>query len=34
MLGRDAGELRLPMTGLSDAEEAQLSQTLSQYGLL
>lgn len=34
MLGRDAGELRLPITGLSDAEEAQLSQTLSQYGLL
>jgi 4-hydroxy-tetrahydrodipicolinate synthase len=34
LLGRDSGELRLPMTALSSAEEAKLRHTLSQYGLL
>lgn len=34
MLGRDAGELRLPMTQLTSSEEAQLNQTLTAYGLL
>lgn len=34
MLGRDAGELRLPMTPLSAAEETKLKATLSKYGLL
>lgn len=34
MLGRDAGELRLPMTQLTSSEEAQLNQTLAAYGLL
>jgi len=34
MLGRDTGELRLPMTPLSDAQEAALRQTLVNYGLL
>lgn len=33
MLGRDAGELRLPMTELTPQQEEQLRQTLSQYGL-
>ncbi len=34
MLGRDSGELRLPMTPLSATEEAALRQTLVQFGLL
>ncbi len=34
MLGRDTGELRLPMTPLSEAEEARLRKTLVAYGLL
>lgn len=33
MIGKDCGPLRLPMTALSDAEEASLSQTLQAYGL-
>lgn len=33
MLGRDSGDLRLPMTPLEDAEFAKLRQTLTQYGL-
>ncbi|MDR2115373.1 MAG: 4-hydroxy-tetrahydrodipicolinate synthase [Planctomycetaceae bacterium] len=34
MLGRDTGELRLPMTPLSETEEQKLRQTLQNYGLL
>lgn len=34
ILGRDTGELRLPMTPLTINEEASLSQTLAEYGLL
>jgi 4-hydroxy-tetrahydrodipicolinate synthase len=34
MLGRDTGELRMPMIPLSAAEEALLSDTLTGYGLL
>lgn len=34
MLGRDTGEMRLPLTPLSDAEEAKLRKTLAVYGLL
>ncbi len=34
MLGRDTGELRLPMTPLDDASMAKLRRTLTQYGLL
>lgn len=34
MLGRDTGELRLPMTPLSAVEEQKLAKTLSTYGLL
>jgi len=34
MLGRDTGELRLPLTPLSSAEEARLRKTLTDYGLL
>lgn len=33
LLGRDTGELRLPMTPLSAAAEARLRQTLTTYGL-
>lgn len=33
MLGRDAGELRLPMTALTESQEQQLRQTLTAYGL-
>ena len=33
MLGRDTGELRLPMTPLSGSQEDQLRKTLSEYGL-
>jgi len=34
LLGRDTGELRLPLTPLTDAEEARLRATLVAYGLL
>ena len=34
MLGRDSGELRLPMTPLTEAEEAKLRASLAAYGLL
>jgi 4-hydroxy-tetrahydrodipicolinate synthase len=34
LLGRDTGELRLPMTPLDEAGERQLRQTLTQFGLL
>jgi 4-hydroxy-tetrahydrodipicolinate synthase len=34
MLGRDTGDLRMPMTRLSSAEEAKLRTTLVTYGLL
>lgn len=34
MLGRDTGELRLPMTPLSEDEMANLRKTLTNYGLL
>ncbi|MDR0703636.1 MAG: 4-hydroxy-tetrahydrodipicolinate synthase [Planctomycetaceae bacterium] len=33
MLGRDTGELRLPMTPLTETEEQQLRKTLEDYGL-
>ncbi len=34
MLGRDTGELRLPMTQLTGPEEAKLRTTLIKYGLI
>ncbi len=34
LLGRDTGELRLPMTALGPDEEIKLRATLTQYGLL
>ena len=34
LLGRDTGELRLPMTSLSDADQTKLRTTLIGYGLL
>jgi len=34
MLGRDTGELRLPMTPLDEADEASLRRTLTAYGLV
>jgi len=34
MLGRDSGELRMPMTPLSTEQEAKLRTTLANYGLL
>jgi 4-hydroxy-tetrahydrodipicolinate synthase len=34
MLGRDTGELRLPMTPLDDADLARLRQTLTTFGIL
>ena len=34
MLGRDTGELRLPLCGMDAAGEAKLRQTLQSYGLL
>jgi 4-hydroxy-tetrahydrodipicolinate synthase len=34
MLGRDPGELRLPMTPLDDAGMARLKKSLAEYGLL
>lgn len=34
LLGRDTGELRLPLTPLSESEEMKLRATLTAYGLL
>lgn len=34
LLGRDTGEVRLPMTALSEAETQKLRGTLGEYGLL
>jgi 4-hydroxy-tetrahydrodipicolinate synthase len=34
LLGRDTGELRLPMTPVSSVEEIRLRRTLTDYGLL
>ena len=34
LLGRDTGDLRMPLTPLSPAEEAKLRTTLTRYGLL
>ena len=34
LLGRDTGEMRLPMTALAHADEAKLRSTLAVYGLL
>jgi 4-hydroxy-tetrahydrodipicolinate synthase len=34
LLGRDPGELRLPMTSLEDAGMTRLKKTLAEYGLL
>jgi 4-hydroxy-tetrahydrodipicolinate synthase len=34
MLGRDTGEMRLPMTPLSTQQEGSLRKTLTEYGLL
>ncbi len=34
LLGRDTGELRMPMTRLSAEQEAKLRETLTDYGLL
>jgi len=34
LLGRDTGELRMPMTPLSAEQEARLRKTLADYGLL
>jgi len=34
LLGRDTGEVRLPMTPLSSSEESRLRSTLAGYGLL
>ena len=34
LLGRDTGEMRMPMTELSKEDEAKLRQTLVSYGLL
>jgi len=34
MLGRDTGEVRLPMTPLTATEEARMRETLKKYGLI
>ncbi|HPP53674.1 MAG TPA: dihydrodipicolinate synthase family protein, partial [Thermoguttaceae bacterium] len=34
MLGRDTGEVRLPLVPLSSEQEAKLRRTLAAYGLL
>ena len=34
LLGRDTGEIRLPMTPLGSADEEKLRDTLAGYGLL
>jgi 4-hydroxy-tetrahydrodipicolinate synthase len=33
MVGRDSGELRLPMTNLEEAESEKLRETLAAYGI-
>jgi 4-hydroxy-tetrahydrodipicolinate synthase len=34
LLGRDCGEVRLPLTPLTDSQLAALRTTLQRYGLL
>jgi len=34
LLGRDSGQLRLPMTALDEPSEARLRRTLADFGLL
>jgi 4-hydroxy-tetrahydrodipicolinate synthase len=34
LLGRDTGELRMPMLPLSEADEARLRSALTEYGLM
>jgi 4-hydroxy-tetrahydrodipicolinate synthase len=34
LLGRDTGELRLPLCGMDSAGESKLRQTLQNYGVL
>jgi 4-hydroxy-tetrahydrodipicolinate synthase len=34
MLGRDTGDLRMPLTRLSAAEQEKLRKTLGDYGLM
>jgi 4-hydroxy-tetrahydrodipicolinate synthase len=34
LLGRDTGQMRMPMTPLDAAGEARLRSTLGKYGLL
>ena len=34
MLGRDSGDLRMPLTRLSPGEQDKLRKTLADYGLL
>lgn len=34
LLGRDTGEMRLPLTPLDSAGEAKVGQTLKAYGLM
>ncbi|TWW08620.1 hypothetical protein E3A20_22490, partial [Planctomyces bekefii] len=34
LLGRECGEVRLPLTALSDAQMSALRTTLARYGLL
>jgi 4-hydroxy-tetrahydrodipicolinate synthase len=34
MLGRDTGELRMPLTPLTAKEESKLQDTLHKYGLI
>jgi 4-hydroxy-tetrahydrodipicolinate synthase len=34
LLGRDNGQLRMPMTALDAGSEAKLRSTLGKYGLL
>jgi 4-hydroxy-tetrahydrodipicolinate synthase len=34
VLGRDAGDVRLPLTALSDSELQKLRKSLKEYGLL
>ncbi|MFZ5830801.1 MAG: dihydrodipicolinate synthase family protein, partial [Planctomycetota bacterium] len=34
MLGRDSGEVRMPLVPLSEAEQTKLRRTLVEYGLI
>jgi 4-hydroxy-tetrahydrodipicolinate synthase len=34
LLGRDSGQLRLPLCALDDAGEARIATTLKAYGLM